>query len=115
MKTILFDFDGVIHNHSTNKWKSIDIIEGQPVEGIRDCIKELRKTHKIVIYSSRCIKKKGRKAIKQWLIKNDIEVDGITKEKLSYASTIVDDRAVNFNGDVNKLLNDIKNFKVWCS
>lgn len=113
MKTILMDFDGVIHDHSSNKWKAIDIIEGQPVEGIKECIKNLRATYKIVVYSSRCIEPKGIEAIKVWVDKNDIEVDGITKDKLSYASMIVDDRAINFNGDCNKLIGDIENFKIW--
>lgn len=113
MKTILFDFDGVIHNHSTNDWKGIDIIEGQPVEGIKDCIKNLRKTYKIVVYSSRCIETRGIEAIRAWLESQGIEVDGITKDKLSYASMIVDDRAINFNGDCKKLIGDIENFKIW--
>lgn len=113
MKTILFDFDGVIHNHSTNKWKSVNIIEGNVVAGMKDCIKKLRENYKIVIFSSRCLESGGKEAIEKWLDKNNIEVDDITDKKLSYASMIVDDRAVNFNGDVNKLISDIDKFQVW--
>lgn len=113
-KTILFDFDGVIHDHSTNKWKGVTIIEGQPVAGMRETIKKLRETYKIAIFSSRCLEVGGKEAIQKWLDKNNIEIDDITDKKLSYASMIVDDRAINFDGDCDKLINNIKNFKVWC-
>lgn len=113
MKTLLFDFDGVIHNNSNCIWKSEEIIEGCPVPGIKECINKLRETYKIVIYSTRCNKIEGMKAIKQWLDENYIVVDEIVNKKLSYATCFVDDRAVNFNGNTDKLMKDIENFKVW--
>lgn len=113
MKTLLFDFDGVLHDQSTNKWERVDIIKGQPVPGMQQCVNELRKTYKIVIYSSRCLETSGVEAIQNWLDKYNIEVDGITKDKLPYASMIIDDRAINFSGDPRKLINDINKFVVW--
>lgn len=113
MQTILLDFDGVLHDHSPLKWEGISVIKGQIVPGMKECIKELRKDYKIIIYSSRCMEPEGIKAIEKWLDQNDIIVDGITKDKLSYASIIVDDRAIQFNGSPDQLKKDIKRFKVW--
>jgi 5'(3')-deoxyribonucleotidase len=112
-KLILFDLDGVVHEHSTNNWKGIDVIDGNVVPGMKGLITELREKYQIYIYSSRCLENKGIKAIEKWLSKNGIVVDGITSKKLPYASIIVDDRCVNFNGSVDKLRKDIENFKVW--
>ncbi len=110
-KTLLFDFDGVIHSYVSG-WKGIDVIPDEPVKGIKSLINELRKEYTIKIYSTRCIKEKGIKAIEEYLKKHNIIVDGIinTKEK-SYL--IIDDRAITFKGDCESLENDIKNFKVW--
>lgn len=113
MQTILMDFDGVIHDHSANKWEGVAIIKGLPVPGMKECIEELRQNYKIIIYSSRCLEPVGIKAIENWLIKHGIIVDGITKDKLPFASIIVDDRAIQFIGNPDKLKNDIKNFEVW--
>lgn len=111
--TLLFDFDGVIHDHSTNKWKGVDIIEGQPVEGIKEFIEELRQKFKIIIYSSRCLEDKGINAILEWIDQQGIIVDGITSKKLPYATMIIDDRGINFDGDIDKLRTNIQTFKVW--
>jgi 5'(3')-deoxyribonucleotidase len=91
-KLILFDLDGVIHQHSTNNWKGIDIIEGDVVPGMKELIEELRNKYQIYIYSSRCLEAKGIKAIEKWIKEKGIVVDGITSKKLPYASIIVDDR-----------------------
>jgi trehalose-6-phosphatase len=112
-KLILFDFDGVVSQYSTNNWKGIDIIEGDVVPGMKELIAELREKYQIYIYSSRCSENKGIKAIEKWLNKKGIAVDGITSKKLPYASILVDDRAINFNGSVDKLRKDIENFQVW--
>lgn len=107
MKTFLMDFDGVIHDHSTNEWLGVSTIQGKPILGIKETIEKLRTKYKIVVYSSRCLYPGGAEAIQQWLSENNIIVDGITKDKLSYASIIIDDRAVNFSGDCDKLISDI--------
>jgi hypothetical protein len=112
-KLILMDFDGTIHSFSTNNWKGVDVIDGKVVPGMKELIKDLRKDYQVYVYSSRCLESKGIKAIEKWLKEKGIVVDGITSKKLPYASIIVDDRNIGFNGDAERLRNDIKNFKVW--
>jgi len=108
---IVFDFDGVIHSYKSG-WKGIDIIPDSPVNGISKVISELRKIYKIIIVSSRCSEEKGIFAIKSWLNKYEIIVDGIQKEKPPALITI-DDRAITFDGNCMTLIEKINNFKVW--
>ena len=68
MKTILFDFDGVIHSY-TSGWQGMDFISDKPVEGILEVLTNLvyDKDYEVMIYSSRSQYKKGIKAMKGWL------------------------------------------------
>jgi hypothetical protein len=110
-KTLLFDFDGVIHSY-TSGWKGIDVIPDGPVEGIRELIIKLREEYTVKIYSSRCLEEKGINAIEEYLVKYNIFVDGIARNK-EKAFLIIDDRAITFKGDCKSLVDEIKNFKVW--
>lgn len=110
-KTVVFDFDGVIHSY-TSGWKGIDVIPDPPVYGIREVIKELRDEFKVVVVSTRCTTTPGANAIKEYLKKWNIEVDDILKEKPP-AIAYVDDRAINFNGDTTGLVEKISKFKNW--
>lgn len=107
-KTIVFDFDGVIHSY-TSGWKGIDIIPDKPVDGIKDVISTLRsKGYQIVVVSSRCAEEKGIKAIKDYLKKYDIVVDDVRKEKVP-AIAYIDDNAIHFEPkDVNSLVDKIE-------
>lgn len=111
-KTVVFDFDGVIHSY-TSGWKGITEISDPPVDGIREVIIELRKRdYEVVIVSTRCSEIKGIVAIENYLKKNDIVVDKICSEKPP-AIVYVDDRAINFDGKIYGLLDKICNFKSW--
>ena len=109
-KTIALDFDGVIHGYR-NDWEGITAINDRPVEGAREAIKLLRhKGYQILVYSTRCSTQRGRQAISEWCKKWFIKIDGLSIEKppcLCY----VDDRAIKFNGDWKKTINDIVTFK----
>lgn len=101
-KTIVFDFDGVIHSY-TSGWKGIDIIPDKPTDGISEVIRNIRnKGFEVVIVSTRCVEDKGINAIKRFLSDNNIEVDGIMANKPP-ALVYVDDRAICFNGDTSDL------------
>lgn len=111
-KTIVFDFDGVIHSY-TSGWKGIDIIPDKPTDGISEVIRNIRnKGFEVVIVSTRCVEDKGINAIKRFLSDNNIEVDGIMANKPP-ALVYVDDRAICFNGDTADLEERICNFKSW--
>lgn len=109
--TIALDFDGVVHRYSKG-WGDGTIYD-PPVNGIRGLIYKLKESgYKVVIYSTRARSIKGRIAMREWLKKYMIEVDSIAKDK-PIAKIYVDDRAINFNGNVKKLETDILKFKPW--
>ena len=106
-KTVIFDFDGVIHSY-TSGWKGIDVIPDEPVSGIREVIDELRNEH----VSTRCAETCGIVAIHEWLHKHDIVVDRVQAEKPP-ALVVVDDRCICFDGTTRGLVEKIKNFRPY--
>ena len=113
-KTVVFDFDGVIHSYKSG-WRGYTCIPDPPVEGIGE---ELRKLHdagyEVVVVSSRCEKILGKWAIEDWL---DIwglavYVDKISKTKPP-AIAYIDDRAICFDGNPKGLFEKIKSFNPW--
>lgn len=112
-KTVIFDFDGVIHSY-TSGWKGIDVIPDEPVSGIREVIDELRNEHgyEVVIVSTRCAETCGIVAIHEWLHKHDIVVDRVQAEKPP-ALVVVDDRCICFDGTTRGLVEKIKNFRPY--
>lgn len=110
-KTAVFDFDGVIHSYKSG-WKGITVIPDPPVDGIKHAIEVIRKKYRVVVFSSRCRTKEGMDAIRKWLAKHSIAVDDIVDHKPP-AEVYVDDRAIQFDGNVNTLLHKIETFVPW--
>lgn len=112
-KTIVFDFDGVIHSY-TSGWKGVTCIPDPPVPGVEKALEKLHKEYKIVVVSSRCSTQTGIDAINLWLYQNNLAqyVDIVCKEKPP-AIVYIDDRAICFDGDPDSLLGKIENFKPW--
>ena len=117
-KTVVFDFDGVIHSY-TSGWKGAAVIPDPPVPGIKEAIAEIRAAgYRVVIVSSRCAgpgvdgDTEGMLAILRYLNKHEIEVDAIQSTKPP-AIVYIDDRAICFDGDPSVLLGKIKNFRPW--
>ena len=110
-QTVVFDFDGVIHEYKT-KWSGVDIISDGPVKGVKEAIDEIRKYYRVVVVSSRCSDQHGLIAIEKWLNKNGIIVDDVCSEKPP-AIVYIDDRAITFDGNPSTLLGKIKDFKPW--
>lgn len=110
--TICFDFDGVIHSY-TSGWKGETVISDPPVPGIRETIKTLKEDgYEIVIFTSRASSRLGREAVELYLLAKDIPFNLVTAIKPP-AKVLVDDRAINFNGDVTGLIEKIINFRSW--
>lgn len=111
-KTVVFDFDGVIHSY-TSGWQGVDNIPDPPVPGIRDAICDLRDAgYRVVVVSTRCSDPNGELAIKLWMMQNGIFVDSVQAEKPP-AICYVDDRAICFDGHPETLLQKIQEFKPW--
>lgn len=112
-KTVIFDFDGVIHSY-TSGWKGIDVIPDEPVSGIREVIDDLRNEHgyEVVVVSTRCAETCGIVAIHEWLHKHGIVVDRVQAEKPP-ALVVVDDRCICFDGTTHGLVEKIKIFRPY--
>ena len=109
--TIVFDCDGVIHSYVSG-WEGEDTISDPPVKGIKETLEKLSKDYKIVVVSSRCKTREGINAIIDYMEKNKLYYDEIMAHKPP-AKLYIDDRGVQFNGDVDKLLHDIENCEHW--
>ena len=112
MKTVVFDFDGVISSYKSG-WHGADVIVDPPVDGIKEQIDILRESgYKVVVVSSRCRSVKGKNAIFDYLFANHIKVDEISDTKPP-AIAYVDDRAICFNGKSEGLAEQVMRFKNW--
>lgn len=110
-KTVVFDFDGVIHKYSKG-WQDGSIYD-EPVEGIKDIIDKLRQSgYQVVVVSTRTAKREGLKDVISWLNKYHIAVDDIQDTKPP-AICYIDDRAITFNGNINGLYQKIVSFENW--
>lgn len=103
-KTLLIDLDGVLNTYSGN-YKDEEIPE--PRKNVDTFLKKLSEKYKIKIFTVR-----NKKQTLQWLIKYNLDkyICDITNIKEPYASIIIDDRALKFNGDFEKTLLEIENF-----
>ena len=81
---LLMVFDGVIYDYDKYGWDGMDTIEGEPVDGAKKAIEKLSKKYKVKVYSDRCVQKKGREAVEEWLDEHDIEVDEVVLRPVPY-------------------------------
>lgn len=113
-KTVCLDFDGVIHSYK-KRWINEKFIPDPPVEGVKDFIDKLRVFRRVVVKSVRCeISDAGMQAVKDYLAKHDIEVDGVVKTCPRNASVLLDDKVIRFNGVYSdELLDKLTDFVPW--
>lgn len=108
-KTIVFDFDGVIHSYKSGWAGAPTLILDEPVKGIANVVYTLRETgYRVVVQSTRCNTEAGRRAVSRYLLSHSIFVDDVVANKPP-ALAYVDDRAIRFNGDASTLYKDIIN------
>lgn len=113
-KTVVFDFDGVIHSYSSG-WQGETKIPDPPVPGIDRALRGMKEAgYEVVIVSTRCSTQVGVDAINLWLYQNRLAqyVDKVCKEKPP-AIVYIDDRAICFDGKPETLLEKVKNFEPW--
>lgn len=109
VKTVCLDFDGVIHSYRSG-WQGETVIPDPPIHGVRDAINRLRRRYRVVVHSARGKSEEGCQAIRDWLARNDIEVDEVCAHKPP-AFVYVDDRAIPFTGDWEQAIADINDFR----
>jgi hypothetical protein len=105
-QTLILDFDGVIHSYTLG-WQGADVVGDPPTRGAQEAIAQLRLEYKVVVVSSRCHQLGGMEAVKAWLSRWGIEVDGVSSEKPPHVC-VVDDRALRFEGDWSAVLAGVK-------
>lgn len=112
-RTIVFDFDGVIHSY-TSGWKGETEIPDPLVSGIKEALTDLSATYEIAIVSTRCKTHEGRSAIEKYLEANGLlgVVSRVLAEKPP-AIVYVDDRAICFDGHPEHLRDQIESFRPW--
>lgn len=111
-KTIVFDFDGVIHSYKS-EWQGLLTIPDEPVPGIREVMTQLMKDgYEVVIVSTRSSSQEGIDSMTEWLNKHDIPFDYISDTKPP-AMVYVDDRAIRFDGNTENLVQEIEEFVPW--
>lgn len=113
-KTVVFDFDGVIHSYSSG-WQGGVQHSCPPVPGIESALKDIHESgYYVTVVSTRCSTSAGRTAIGDWLEMYGLDryVDLICKEKPP-AIVYIDDRAICFDGHPETLLGKIDSFEPW--
>ena len=102
-KTIMIDLDGVLDNYEKYT-EDIPSIK----KGAKDFIIKLSKDYELILFTTR-----SPMLATKWLINNDLDkyFKDVTNVKTP-AYIYIDDRAIQFNGDYNKTLNEITNFNV---
>ena len=104
-KTIAIDLDGVLDNYTKYTEEIIPPIR----KGAKEFIIKLSKDYEIILFTTR-----SPKLATEWLIDNKINqyFKDVTNTK-PLATIYLDDRAINFNGDYDKSLEEIRDFKVY--
>tara|TARA_R110002167_G_scaffold248899_1_gene455018 strand:+ start:195 stop:584 length:390 start_codon:yes stop_codon:yes gene_type:complete len=111
---IAIDFDGVIHKNSKGFYDGT--VYDEPIEGVKDALKNLSKKYKIIIFTCKTKPdrplingKSGKELIEEWLSKYNLlqYVHEITCEK-PRASLYIDDNGYRFEnwGDTLKFINE---------
>lgn len=106
-KIVSIDFDGVLSQY--DGWRG-ENITGEPIKGAKEFILNLINLgYKPVVFTTR-----KPELISQWLKEfgfPDIEVSNIKYPSLVY----IDDRCIKFDGNFLKLIDDLKEYKVYWS
>jgi hypothetical protein len=94
-RTIAIDFDGVMHTY--DGFKGIDVF-GEPLPLARERVEQLlARGHDVVVFTTRVAA-----LVREWLQKYDFPALSVTSTKQPFW-VIIDDRALRFEGDWERL------------
>ena len=123
-KTILVDFDGVIHSY-TSGWKGARVVADPPVPGAIEWLAGMMSDPRfeVCIYSSRSRQWSGKRAMRAWLYKHAGTLwyewpGGLGLEDIKFptkkpaAFLTIDDRAICFEGKFPNR-DTLEGFKPW--
>lgn len=102
-KTILVDFDGVLHSYKSG-WQGARTISDAPVQGAIGWLSRMAADTRfeVAIYSSRSKEPGGIDAMIKWLIKHGLSMQDLNKISFPMqkpaAFVSLDDRAIQFKG-----------------
>lgn len=102
------DFDATLHPY-TDGWVGYEPTDEPPIDGAPEFLAELHRLgYRVVVFSCRADHPLGVHGIWKWLGDWDLArfVDDVTEIK-PHAEAYVDDRGVNFDGDWQKVLDNI--------
>lgn len=110
-KTVVLDFDGVIHG-GVGGWICDSVIPAPPAPGIMEAIANIRKDYRVVVVSGRCSTEEGKEAIEAWLSRHGISVDDVTVEKPP-AFCHIDEKTIRFDRRADLSKEKIAAFQPW--
>lgn len=122
MKTIIVDFDGVIHSYVT-PWVNARTIPDPPVPGAIEWLERANQRFQVAIVSSRSHQWGGRRAMRRWLKAwaGSLWYEGFQfrgMEEIAFprhkppAILTIDDRCFRFDGKF-PTLDAIEEFRPW--
>ena len=116
-KVVAIDLDGCIVDYSRG-WKGENVF-GAIIPGCREALKRMKaEGHKIIIHTCRSVTKE----LIQYLDDSEIPYDSINEDVLYthpqnnrkvHADVYIDDRAINFNGNWEKIPERVRGFMEW--
>jgi len=103
--TIMIDLDGVLDNYTKYDNNKIPEIKS----GAKEFLENLSQDYRLILFTTR-----NTKQATEWLIKNKIDIYfyDVTNVKIP-AKIYIDDKAINFKGNYEQTMEDIKNFNVY--
>ncbi|MBR1908139.1 hypothetical protein IJ818_04300 [bacterium] len=103
----MIDLDGVLDNYTKYDNNKIPEIKS----GAKEFLENLSQDYRLILFTTR-----NTKQATEWLIKNKIDIYfyDVTNVKIP-AKIYIDDRAIaiNFKGNYEQTMEDIKNFNVY--
>ena len=111
-RKLCLDFDGVLHS---GECVHVDIIDGPPVEGALEFLREACRHFDVSIFSGRSREPAGRAAMQEWI--ENLAQDGTCRD-IEYPSVkpmthvMLDDRCLLFEG-VYPSIDDLYAFEPW--
>ena len=104
-RTVCVDFDGVLNEYKG--YNERDLYSPKPF--VENFLEKLSEDYEVVIFTSRV-----NSRVESWLERNGLAkyVSKVTSKKVP-AIAYIDDRAIQFKGNYNEILNELEDFQPY--